>query len=438
LPTSRLDFYQDYARFKANQGFGYLELYFAIPRDCFRYEMAGAEYRARMEINVRVFLNDTLVSSQSWKNRDEVDSLGVIKKGQIFYDLYSIYLKEGTYQIRTKVTDLIGLQEKEKILNVTMKLPERNKLELSDIQLATRIFRDKAESKFVKNGYKILPNPGGIYGTSMPVLYYYMEIYHLYPLTNALDSTYVVNIKYKDSEGKVVKQLPPKSRIRKASSLVELGNIFVGSLMTGYYRLQIEVIDCALHDTVTAEKPFYIYRPQDMVQKHQRDQTEGFSWDNEYLSMNEKSLDTYFGYAVYIATRDEIKTYKKLNLEGKRNFLRNFWKKRDYNLMTPQNEFKDQYLNRVHLANQRYSSISREGWKTDRGRVLILYGEPDDIQRNSFSGQSKAYEIWWYHKVEGGVEFIFADESGDGEFKLVHSTARNEIHDYQWESRLKF
>jgi len=435
--SAQLDYYLDYARFMGNADFQFVELYLEIPRTHFQYESIGDRYRARVQFTIEVFAHDSLVLSQSWQSQDVVDSLGTIQQGQLFQEVYSMYLRPGSYRILTQVTDLVAQRKMEKTLDMTVFLPDSKRLTLSDIQLASSIARDTVQSRFVKNGYRILPNASGIYGTSLPVVYYYAEIYNLSPLLPQRDSTYTVQVQLVDATGKVIKQGSAKSGIRVASALVEVGSFYAGSLPTGPYRFQLFVIDNAVKDTVGMEKPFYVYRIQDLGKSAQKETAQDYSEDAEYLLMDEKTLDLHFQYARYIATRAEEKAYQKLNVEGKRTYLKNFWKKRDSDPSTPQNEFKEEYYNRIRLANQRFSTPSREGWKTDRGRVLILYGQPDDTQRTPFGSGTKPYEIWIYHKVEGGVEFIFIDESGYGDYKLVHSTAINEIHDEQWESRLQ-
>jgi hypothetical protein len=89
------------------------------------------------------------------------------------------------------------------------------------------------------------------------------------------------------------------------------------------------------------------------------------------------------------------------------------------------------------MANQRYKTYSKEGWRTDQGRVYVLYGEPDDVQRFANSSDNKPYEIWNYPQLEGGVEFVFIDINGFNEYVLVHSTKRDEIKDDSWEQLLK-
>lgn len=113
-----------------------------------------------------------------------------------------------------------------------------------------------------------------------------------------------------------------------------------------------------------------------------------------------------------------------------------FWKIRDTNPVTPENEFFKDYLNRIEIANQRYSAMGRTGWKTDRGRVYLLYGEPSEVERYPNQLESRPYEIWRYNELEGGVYFVFADITGFSDYLLVHSTKRGEMRDDNWSRRI--
>jgi hypothetical protein len=95
------------------------------------------------------------------------------------------------------------------------------------------------------------------------------------------------------------------------------------------------------------------------------------------------------------------------------------------------------YLQRVLSASQRFHALNRDGWRTDRGRVFILFGEPDEIERFPSSQEAKPYENWHYYSIENGVEFVFIDRSGFGEYILVHSTKRGELRDDDWQRFLQ-
>jgi hypothetical protein len=81
--------------------------------------------------------------------------------------------------------------------------------------------------------------------------------------------------------------------------------------------------------------------------------------------------------------------------------------------------------------------MGRDGWQTDRGRVYLLYAEPDDVQRFPSSDNGKPYEIWNYNQIESGVVFVFIDRNGFGDYQLVHSTKRGELQDESWQKYLQ-
>jgi len=151
----------------------------------------------------------------------------------------------------------------------------------------------------------------------------------------------------------------------------------------------------------------------------------------------EHSGERQFDKCSYIATKRERNVFKNLGYDEKKIFWRNFWKKRDLDPGTEKNEFRIQYFERIRLANKKYSLQNKEGWKTDQGRVLIIYGEPDDIEKNLQKPDEKAHEIWHYYGLQGGIEFVFVNLRGGRDMRLVHSTARDEIFDSNWERWLK-
>ena len=72
------------------------------------------------------------------------------------------------------------------------------------------------------------------------------------------------------------------------------------------------------------------------------------------------------------------------------------------------------------------------GWRTDRGRVYIIYGPPDEVERYPYSENMKPYEIWHYYNLQGGVIFVFGDRTGFGSYELLHSTLVGEIKNEEW------
>ncbi len=159
---------------------------------------------------------------------------------------------------------------------------------------------------------------------------------------------------------------------------------------------------------------------------------------SEFNVMSEEELNLAFEQSRYIASSDEIKRWNSLpDIESKRVFLFNFWEQRDPNPSTPENERKIEYFERVRKADEMFRGSREKGWRSDRGRVYIIYGEPSEIDRYPNEMDAFPYEIWSYNNIEGGVIFVFGDITGTGQMILIHSTHRGEMHDENWFRRVQ-
>ncbi len=128
---------------------------------------------------------------------------------------------------------------------------------------------------------------------------------------------------------------------------------------------------------------------------------------------------------IYIITDQEREAFLTLETVDERNrFIEAFWRKRDPNRTTVENEFKIEHYRRIDYAN---SHLGREtylpGWKTDRGRYYIILGEPKDLQRYDGFGQIVSIESWFYQgDPELGVPaffyLLFFKRNNFGEFRL--------------------
>ncbi len=119
----------------------------------------------------------------------------------------------------------------------------------------------------------------------------------------------------------------------------------------------------------------------------------------------------------YLLSPEEFERVKDMSYKEQLGWLDRFWRKRDPTPKTIYNELMAVFFERVDKAIQRYSSRFQEGWETDRGRILILYGEPDEVINNRYAANSTPHVVWIYK--EENLEFIFVDRNGTGEFTLL-------------------
>jgi len=139
----------------------------------------------------------------------------------------------------------------------------------------------------------------------------------------------------------------------------------------------------------------------------------------------------------YVITDEERKAFKKLATDDERErFIEEFWRRRDPDPDTDENEFKEEYYERIAYANEHFAS-GIPGWKSDRGRIWIMYGKPDErethpsggnYERPSYEGGGSTttypFEIWFYRYLPGvgsGVEIEFVNPTGSGEYRIARN-----------------
>ena len=125
----------------------------------------------------------------------------------------------------------------------------------------------------------------------------------------------------------------------------------------------------------------------------------------------------------YIIIKQERKIFLDLPPSERKNFIEEFWKKRDPDPDTEENEFKEQYFARIEEANHLFREGSTPGWLQDRGRIYILLGRPDrrDVYPRGRSIYGKPMEIWYY----GFFPIVFIDSAWSGNYKLEPLSAQH-------------
>jgi len=128
---------------------------------------------------------------------------------------------------------------------------------------------------------------------------------------------------------------------------------------------------------------------------------------------------------VYIITERERDVFLSLETLDERNrFIEAFWRKRDSNRTTPENEYRVEHYRRIEYANTYLGRETyREGWRTDRGRYYILLGEPREIQRYDGYGKIVSTHLWFYQGdplmgVPSFFYLLFFKRNDFGEFRL--------------------
>ncbi|MBM3262782.1 MAG: GWxTD domain-containing protein, partial [candidate division Zixibacteria bacterium] len=289
-----------------------------------------------------------------------------------------------------------------------------------------------------KNELLVIPNPMRIFekwvetpGDSTfksKTMYVYFEMYGLSTGTSEMPATYNVSYRLKSHASGNRTSLPGQKNVRAPGS--EALKVFAVDFMTfppDVYTLETTVRDNLTGAEVTRQAIFEVVQPPPPPPP--------------VTVLTQKQADRGYRMLKFMATPRDLSLYEKLDLEGKTEFLVNFWKERDPTPDTPENEL-------MIVFNERFSFAEYQlgGADSDRGKIFMKYGEPEEIERFDSGMGTKPYQIWYYvsgvdgdpTKREGGNRdfFVFGDRLNVGRYELLHGTEKNGIYNPDWRKLL--
>jgi len=250
------------------------------------------------------------------------------------------------------------------------------------------------------------------------------RVFYLVEVYGGGDSLVTMTARVQDQAGKPVITSAARRVPVAAGGAVLRGQLDLAGLPAGEYRLAVRlerggVVEERSDDFTMADFSETMARERDRLAAL-KETDEGF-----FGSMNEEQLDEAEAPLVYLASKDSLNVWKSgLSVKAKREFLTRFWQQRDPTPGTVRNETREAFYQRIEQANQQFGEPGRTltpGWRTDRGRIAILYGEPNDqLDRRTSSGTAPPYQVWRYQRGRERY-YIFADRTGFGGYRLIAS-----------------
>jgi GWxTD domain-containing protein len=424
LPSQPLHIGLDVARFRgADDTTASLEVYYSVPQTSVTYRADSAGFLGGIDVTILVKQKDTLRHAERWLVPAVVKDTSTMQSSVNLVGVYTISAGRGEYTVKLICRDRFNMQRKD---SAAIRFPlvpvGSGKVQFGDIELASSIKQTTQQGPFYKNTLEVVPNVGGLYSSTQP-LYYYTEAYNLLSGDDRTDLKLrgVIN----DAVGTEI-TAHEKTRKRAAESSVLIDQFPLGRLHSGTYVLTVSLSDTSKNVLATAKRKFYVFNPALGVDSSLIRGSVGLPLV-ELDGLDEEALDEEFRQAKYEMMDDENAQYKKLQgADAKRKFLTAFWRKRPPG-------FRDGYMERIRHANSAFGYLGKKGYRSDRGRVYVMYGPPDDVERHANESDSKPFEVWTYNNIQGGVEFDFVLRNSTGDYELVNSTHRNELHDDNWQ-----
>ncbi|MBD3233632.1 MAG: GWxTD domain-containing protein [candidate division Zixibacteria bacterium] len=418
-----------------------LEVYYTLPRSQLKFVPSGERYEAAMDITLRL---DTVagdsVDQISWQGKTSVEDLQELNRKEYkFFDTVPAFVRPGDYVLTVAVEDVnSGLNAK---VRERITVPDYTDpgLKLSQIQLAYSLNPDTVDIPSVKDGVLVIPNASGVFVPENNFIYFYTEVQGM-QFDSEDPGKFEVSVAALDATGKTFMQFYSAEYDKPGSSAVISNGVNAFALPDGKYQLKISVADFDAGKKVTSIKPFIIkhseyYAMNPLMRALFQSHPEAERIDSEEdAELVRKQIS-------HIASGRELKIYDSLNLEGKNNFIKDFWEERDPTPNNELNEFQVQHYARWDYANASFARRSyQKGWATDKGRIFIMYGPPAETDDYRFEVDTVPFEIWRYYNIPdqpGEKIFVFVDEQGHGDFRLFHSNAKDEPYVDNWQEKLQ-
>ncbi|MCX7606395.1 MAG: GWxTD domain-containing protein [Bacteroidia bacterium] len=430
---SQVAFYIEPVRYFTLEGQPYVELFLGVDATSLRYVPTSQGYEA--EATFSLVLRDAEESPiYADKFRFALPVLAdthLSSRQRIYVDVRRLRLAPGSYTLEVEGSDPRQLPRPQLVKAITQfQVPDTGrKFHFSDLVFAKGL-RARPGQGYERHGLSLEPWVSNGFLIDPETLVVYGEVYHIDSLTQ---DPYYLRLKIVDAQRAV--ELPEYTSVKRPrrpgpfeafAFTVPLLRLF-----SGVYLVQIEL--CKNDGEVLASwyRRFTLFTSREPMAEG----TEA-EYDERY-GFPEKKLDELLAGMTYLATPVEKSFISALNtFPEKKKFFVAFWKKRESRGAGL--TFKE-FLQRFEYAQQHFKSSLRPGWRTDRGRVFIQYGPPNDMQFFYNEPDKYPYQIWTYNQIgsQGQVIFVFYDpDLITGEYPLLHSNKLGELQNRNWRAFL--
>ncbi|HPF62037.1 MAG TPA: GWxTD domain-containing protein [Gemmatimonadales bacterium] len=238
--------------------------------------------------------------------------------------------------------------------------------------------------------------------------------------------------------GEAIYTLAPFEQTVPAGGGVIRGQFPLEGLGEGRYLLVAEVTTHG--QTVRRTAPFAVGSLEAAMARELAQKTAERGLDETFFgAMPEDELDAAAEVLQVLAKPDELAVYQArgdgaLTVAAKRQFLIQFWAQRDDTPATAVNETRMRFYDAIEYANAQYGEGGRNaqpGWKTDRGRIFVKFGRPDDVQAWTLGQGAPPFEIWRYTQGRNRF-FVFADRNNFGHYTLIKTNDLSETSAPNW------
>ncbi|MCB2212252.1 GWxTD domain-containing protein [bacterium] len=360
--------------------------YIELPYENLQFVRSSRGYEANYEVDMSILAGPTdsspRVENKIWRSTVIVPTFEETNSRELFdISETTIILDPANYTMIATVTDLETRKQFQVSRTLMVPSYDLGGLSMGDLLLAREVVKTPS------GAFEIVPNVDRVIAGEDEELYVYYEVYP------TVSDTMHVHSRVLDRNGSLVFEQRRTVDVEKPVTR-DYFEIPTAKLGVGSHVVEMQVRTEDFSTLKAAE----------------------FQVRLTGLPSTVQNMETAIRQLRYVARNREVERMLNASSHERQILFHDFWKKMDPSPDTPPNELMEEYYNRIHEASAAFGGM-RDGWETDRGEVYVRYGPPDEVERHPFEVDSRPYEIWYYY--DGQKRFVFVDELGYGEYRLV-------------------
>ncbi len=431
----------DYTSYATENLEPYIEFTFIIDGKSVKYmETAPGQYEAGVEIKIDITNqeNNSAVKGMHFVMTSPIYQDTVPDNKAIFGDIVNFSIPNGSYLLDFTLTDVHnpGAPPITYSDDIVVYFPE-DKVITSPVLLASKITPATEEDFFAKYGYNFTPLEYSYLDENQFYLFPYFEVYNTEKILGT-NAHFIVrgSIESLTNKWLSLSEYEQNTLYETAPALFIPMQFNLYSLPSGNYNVVIEILDTNRNSLVKNLVFFQRYNSRiELDISNYEDIITDSSFVDKIKDIN--VLREYTSSLFPIADFNEVnffsKNINKLTIEQLQRFFYAFWVNREPD--NPERAWLG-YKAKVDYVQRAYGSNLVKGYRTDRGRVYLQYGPPDNIKESVFSPRTYAYQVWQYYSLEGlsNVKFVFCNyDNVSNDYQLVHSDKPGEFYNPAWQ-----
>ena len=419
LNAAELNVAVNKVRFISEEKATVFDINYAISYQDLQFQKTEEGFEAYLSVNLNLETNGKQVYDQQFTNKILLTNQEKTYSKKEYSDKISLTLTKSDFVMNIEFFDEIQ-QVKKNWSDSLITLPRESLI--SDLEMSTDIVVDTTSfhAKFHRDEKLYMVKPNHIFSK---INYNKVCIYYELYAVSGNEQDIVNELIIVSRKDEVVLQEEGVIDFRKDGTTREKC-VDVSGLDDGYYELELKIADES-GNAITSRSDYFVVKESKA----------------EYPRFFPKFEDDT-ALLKYFLNSKQNAVLKGFNNEAKKNYMERFWKLNDPNPITKENELADDIRERIAYSNQVFSH-HKDGWQTDRGRIYIKNGPPDEISEYSTeqdlafdTGQTEAmpenvfnintkyaqkeYQIWKYNTIEE-VAYIFLETTASGNMRLIYS-----------------